>query len=91
MMSDKFHVAMHLNKAVDLVRRAENRELLSKGVGLLKGTKYDGLRNSASFSRSAWKILGALRDTKLKVARAWTDQGSGHDDAESMGENPNIL
>ncbi len=39
---DKFHVAQRLGRAVDEVRRAENRELVAQGYHRLKNTKYRG-------------------------------------------------
>ncbi len=41
----KFHIAQHLGRAVDEVRRAENKELVSQGDGRLKKTKYLWLTN----------------------------------------------
>lgn len=39
---DRYHVAQHLNKAVDKVRAQEHRELLEEyGTSELKGTKYE--------------------------------------------------
>ncbi len=37
---DKFHIAQHLGRAVDEVRRAENRELVREGDSRLKNTKF---------------------------------------------------
>ena len=37
---DKYHIAAHLAKAVDQVRRAENKRLLALGDERLTGTKY---------------------------------------------------
>jgi len=68
---DKFHVAQHLNEAVDKVRRQENRELLAEGQDWLKGTKYAWLRNPDHFSRRGWQEFGPLRQSVLKTARAW--------------------
>ena len=68
---DKFHVAQHLNKAVDKVRRQENRELLAEGMDWLKGTKYAWLRHPDNFSRRGWQEFGPLRKSVLKTARAW--------------------
>jgi len=68
---DKFHVAQHLNEAVDKVRRRENRELLAEGIDWLKGTKYAWLRNPGNFSRRGWQEFGPLRKSLLKTARAW--------------------
>lgn len=68
---DKYHVAQHLNEAVDKVRRQENRELLADGKGWLKGTKYAWLRNPNNFSRRGWREFTPLRESVLKTARAW--------------------
>ena len=68
---DKFHVAKHLNDGVDQVRRQESAALADQGDRRLVGTKYDWLSNPANFSRGRWVEFGPLRDSKLKVARAW--------------------
>jgi len=68
---DKFHIAQHLAKAVDQVRRAENKQLRAAGDERLKGTKYQWLRHPASFTREAWREFQALREADLKTARAW--------------------
>lgn len=68
---DKYHVAQHLNQAVDKVRRQENRELAAEGIDWLKGTKYQWLRNPDNFARSSWREFKDLRESVLKTARAW--------------------
>jgi transposase len=68
---DKFHVAKHLNEAVDRVRRAEARELKQQGDDRLVGTKYTWLRHPDAFTAGAWRDFHALRTSHLKVARAW--------------------
>lgn len=68
---DRFHVAKHLNDAVDRVRRAEARELKVAGDERLVGTKYAWLRNPENFDAAAWREFGPLRRSNLKVARAW--------------------
>lgn len=68
---DKFHIAQHLAKAVDQVRRAENKALRAAGDERLKGTKYQWLRHPASFTAEAWREFRALREADLKTARAW--------------------
>jgi len=68
---DKFHIAQHLAKAVDQVRRAENKQLRAMGDERLKGTKYQWLRHPAGFSKDAWREFGRLREADLKTARAW--------------------
>ncbi len=52
---DKYHIAAHLAKAVDQVRRAENKRLLALGDERLTGTKYAWLRHPANFSEDAWR------------------------------------
>ena len=49
---DKFHIAQHLGRAVDPVRIAENRELVSEGDHRLKRTKFLWLTNPDPNSRS---------------------------------------
>jgi transposase len=68
---DKFHVAKHLNEAVDRVRRTEARELKQRGDDRLVGTKYTWLRHPDAFSAAAWRDFHTLRTSHLKVARAW--------------------
>ena len=45
---DKFHVAKHLNEAVDKVRREEHRRLLQQGDKSLTGTKYLWLQGACA-------------------------------------------
>jgi len=68
---DKFHVAAHLNEAVDKVRRAEHKELMAAGDETLKGTRQLWLFNPLNFSEDQAASFAALRDSGLKVARAW--------------------
>jgi transposase len=74
---DKFHVAKHLGEAVDRVRRGENKILLQEGDKQLVGTKYDWLRNPENFAARQWREFTALRDSKLKTARAWALKENG--------------
>jgi transposase len=68
---DKYHIAAHLAKAVDQVRRVENKSLRAAGDERLVGTKYAWLRHPASFAEDAWREFRALRESDLKTARAW--------------------
>jgi len=68
---DRFHCAKHLNEGVDRVRRAEHRELRERGDTRLTGSKYAWLRHPDHFSAEAWRAFGRLRNSTLKVARAW--------------------
>ena len=68
---DNYHIAAQLSKAVDQVRRAENKLLRASGDERLSGTKYAWLRHPANFTEDAWREFRALRESDLKTARAW--------------------
>jgi transposase len=68
---DKFHIAQHLGKAVDQVRRKENKVLRAAGDDTLAGTRYDWLRHPARMEPADRKAFQQLRDSGLKTARAW--------------------
>ena len=71
LVHDKFHVAAHLNEAVDRVRRAEHKQLLAAGDETLKGSRQLWLYNPKNFSPEQAAQFRQLRDSGLKVARAW--------------------
>lgn len=68
---DKFHIAQHLGKAVDQVRRKENKVLRAAGDDTLAGTRYDWLKHPARMEPADRKAFKELRDSGLKTARAW--------------------
>lgn len=68
---DRFHIVAHLNHAVDLVRRAEQRELLEAGDPGLKRSRYLWLMGSGRMTRPQQRRFAALRASHLRVARAW--------------------
>lgn len=68
---DKYHVALHLGRAVDAVRRQENRQLAKKGDWRLKGTKFMWLRNPANMTEKQCIDFAAIWDRSLKTSRAW--------------------
>lgn len=68
---DKFHIAQHLSKAVDQVRRQENKVLLAEGDERLKGTKYLWLLHPDHFREDRWTAFEPLRTGTLRTARAW--------------------
>lgn len=68
---DRFHISKHLNDAVDKVRRQENSVLLKQGDERLKGSKYFWLRNEENQSGEAAEDFVHLRQSNLKVSRAW--------------------
>lgn len=76
---DKFHVAQHLGKAVDQVRRAENKKLRAEGSDALKGTRYHWLGNSTLLSEKRLGELEGLKRVANKTARAWAIKETGMD------------
>lgn len=68
---DKFHISQHLNKAVDQVRRQENKTLIAQGDGRLKGSKFAWLSNEENVSEKFAEQFNTLKNADLKVARAW--------------------
>ena len=68
---DRFHIMMHMGKAVDTVRKLENRQLLADDDERLKGTKYLWLYSKENLPASRRAAFQALFGQDLKVARAW--------------------
>lgn len=68
---DKYHVAGYLGKAVDSVRKQENKLLIKQGSNVLIGTKYLWLTNPDNFSKDAKRNFKQTMQTELKVGRAW--------------------
>jgi len=68
---DKFHIAKHINEAVDKVRRAEIREHKNEGASELKGTRYIWLKNSENLSEKQIFNIYDLEKANLKTHRAW--------------------
>ena len=71
---DRFHITMHLNQAVDQVRRAESARLraASKAAAQqLKHTRWTLLRRGSRVRGRARQKLQALLASKLQTARAW--------------------
>jgi transposase len=68
---DKFHVAQHLNDAVDQVRRGENKALKKEGDQRLVGTKQLWLYRESNLPESRVSQFEVLKNTELKTARAW--------------------
>jgi hypothetical protein len=71
LLHDKFHVSAHLNEAVDQVRRAEHKELMAAGDETLQGSRPLWLYNPMNFSDEQAAGFAALKDSGLKVVRAW--------------------
>jgi transposase len=68
---DPFHIAQHLNRAVDAVRRQEHAELRRLGRDDLKKSRYLWLRNPTKMLQKQFERLEELCRCGLKTARAW--------------------
>lgn len=68
---DNFHVAKHMNKAVDEVRRSEHAGLQADGDEQLKGTRQLWLYGLENMPRRWAGRFKALRTALTKTARAW--------------------
>jgi transposase len=71
---DRFHIAQHMNQAVDEVRRAEGSRLKAQSkdeAKQLKNMRWPLLRKGSRVRGKARKKLNALIASKLETARAW--------------------
>lgn len=71
---DRFHIASHLNQAVDQVRRTEGTRLRTKSkkaAQRLKHMRWHLLRRGSRVRGRARQKLNALLSSKLATARAW--------------------
>lgn len=68
---DKFHIASYLGKALDEVRRRENRKLLGIGDDTLKGTRHLWLFNMENLSEAHWMRFQRLLRCDLKCTETW--------------------
>ena len=68
---DKFHIASYLCKALDEVRRRENRKLVGLGNNTLKGTRHLWLFNVENLSEAYWMRFQRLLQLDLKCAQTW--------------------
>lgn len=71
---DRFHITMHMNQAVDEVRRAESTRLRARSTEAaqqLKHMRWPLLRKGSRVRGRARLKLNALLASKLATARAW--------------------
>jgi transposase len=68
---DRFHIVSHMNQAVDLVRRRENRALRADGDERLVGTKHMWLYAQENLPEKHAEDFVRLQRANLKTARAW--------------------
>ncbi|MCI4673892.1 ISL3 family transposase [Candidatus Mycolicibacterium alkanivorans] len=69
---DRYHLMGYLTKAVDTVRKAENRALAVTGDKSLAGSKYLWLYSAENLPARHHDRFAALRGADLKTGRAWT-------------------
>jgi transposase len=75
---DRFHVAGYFGKAVNDVRKKEHSKLMGKGDEILKGSKFDWLRTSASIDNRSRRTFMAIAKSALKTSRAWAMKEIAH-------------
>jgi transposase len=68
---DRYHLMGYLTKAVDTVRKQENRALAAAGDKSLAGSKYLWLYSAENLPERHQDRFAALRTGDLKTARAW--------------------
>lgn len=69
---DPFHLAGHLNDAVDQVRKQEHRQLGQQGETPLQGTKYWWLYGEENLPVQHRAAFAELKASQLKTSRAWS-------------------
>jgi transposase len=75
---DRFHMAKHLNEAVDQVRRREHRALTAAGDDTLKKTKYFWLRSRLDLRTTTGIEFRELLNRDLDTATAWALKENFH-------------
>lgn len=68
---DRYHISAEQNRAVDTVRRAENKKLMADGDDSLKGTRYTWLSKLEKLGETAFANFETLVKINLKTSRAW--------------------
>ena len=69
---DRFHVAKHVNKAVDTTRKTENRILSENGMTDLKGTRYTWLYTSENLPEKYREKYNELKRLNLLTGKAYS-------------------
>jgi hypothetical protein len=64
---DRFHIMMHVSRAVDTVRKQEHRQLAAEDDARLKGTKYLWLYSKENLPEHRRAEFKALFNQDLKV------------------------
>ncbi len=67
---DKFHVMRHLEKALDTVRKQEDKRLAAKDRSFIKGRKYTLLSRKANLTLEGRRALTKLLDANKRLHTA---------------------
>ena len=76
---DRYHLMVHMIKAVDDVRKEEHRELKKMGDETLTGSKYIWLYSRENLPQRHKQRFQSLKTRHLKTARAWAIKESFRD------------
>jgi transposase len=76
---DRYHLMVHIIKAVDQVRKQEHRKLKENGFETLTGSKYLWLYSKENLPDIHRDRFESLRGMHLKTARAWALKESFRD------------
>jgi len=69
---DRFHIMMHLNKAIDKIRAEETATMKKKGLEpVLKGSRWLLLKRTFNLTEKQTARLSDLVQYNLKTVRAW--------------------
>ena len=76
---DRFHISQHLNEAVNKIRSEEHKQLSAQQDYRLKGSKFSWLCNEENMPERLSEQFKSLKNSNLKVARAWALKESFRD------------
>lgn len=68
---DRYHIVAHMNRAVDIVRRAEAKALRADGDETLTGSRYLWLYGAENVPEHRQAAFDDLKAQSLKTGRAW--------------------
>ena len=68
---DRYHIVAHMNRAVDIVRRAESKALRADGDETLTGSRYLWLYGAENVPEHRQAAFDQLKAQSLTTSRAW--------------------
>jgi transposase len=68
---DRYHIVAHMNRAVDIVRRAETKALRADGDPALVGSRYLWLYGEENVPAHRQQIFEQLKALSVTTSRAW--------------------